>query len=355
MAVAWHLVKASRYDILVYMESLTERKQDILLAIVREYINSAKPVSSMQLTKSYSFNLSSATLRSTMAGLEEEGFLTHPHTSAGRIPTVLGYRYYVNKVSRRLSLGLEQRKYIIDFFSKQRQVEELLKQTTKFIAQYTPYLGIVIRYSHRKLSLKHLDIVHLGGSQLLLVAITTAGDVFKEKVFINRYDFEVSKLEAVLNRELAGLDLAQLEEKCRHIKALQLFSSIFDDIAEVLIKIFTKQQTYFYYDGVANLLNFPEFSELNQFSDMLSFLEGGDWVLDEISANLDANHTYVAIGDEVKSLSLNNVSLVIAPYGKNEQIAGAVGIVGPMRMDYEKAIATTECIAGNLSLFYGQG
>lgn len=330
------------------MYKLSDRKKAVLLATIREYIKEAKPVSSKKLAGICGLNLSTASLRNILASLEADGLLTHPHTSAGRTPTVSGYRYYVNTVSSHLSLGLEQRRFIIDFFSDKLQVDELLKQTSRIIAKITSYMGLVIRYSFKKLIIKHVDLVPLSNNQLLLVVIAKTGEVLKDKLTVSKYDFNVHKLEQLLNKEFTGANLAQIEKKCEHFEALGLFGNIFQEITQRLITLIRQQQSHLYYDGVSNLLNFPEFSQINIFSGILSVFESSNSTINRISANL-SDSTHVAIGDELSNLLLDNASLVIAPYHQNEQLAGAVGLIGPMRMDYEKAIATTDCVAGSLS------
>lgn len=333
---------------LIGMNQLTQKQEAVLCTIIREHIKTAKPVSSKLLTEGGFFKSSSATMRNIMASLEEDGYLTHPHTSAGRIPTAQGYRFYVNMVSERLSLGLTQRRYIIDFFATPLQLEELLKQTSRFIAEITSYLGIVIRYFKRKLGIKHIDLVPLKSGQLLLVIITKTGEIFEERIVVSKYDFELQKIEQIFNKELVGLDLIQVVQRCEHLKNLRLFGQLFDEIANQLVQLLEKKQIDLYYDGITNLLNFPEFAGLNMFSNVLALLEDGHSTLGQISEGLKPDYTFVAIGNEL-GLPVENASLVVTPYFDNEQLAGAVGLIGPMRMDYEKAMATTECIAGNLT------
>ncbi len=327
---------------------MKDREKDVLLATIKEYINTAKPVSSRHL-KVCGFKFSGATIRNTLATLEKEGYLMHPHTSAGRIPTEQGYRYFVNNVSRNLILGLEQRRYIMDFFSTKTYQQALLKQTSKFMAEVTSYLGIVIGNYSKKITVKHIDLIGLSNGQLLLVTISENGEIFKEKLVVKKYDFDVQELENILNRELSGLALDELKEKSKHLSALGLFGSLFESVTSKLIELLEKEQTGLYYDGITNLLDFPEFSTINIFSEVLEFFEERQPVLKELGAKVRQGDVYVAIGEESAALSLRGASLVLAPYCNHEQVVGAVGLLGPMRMDYKKAIATTECVAGNLS------
>lgn len=331
------------------MNSMSERKKLILMAVVREYVRIAKPVSSKHLKKSEAFDFSSATLRNVMAELENEGYLTHPHTSAGRIPTSVGYRYYVDTISNNLSLGLTQRRYIMDFFSKQGQLEEILKRTCNFITKITPYLGIVTKYSYRQIGIKHIDLVPLKNNQLLIVVITKTGEIIRDRLEISNYDSDIQELEQILNEQLSGMDTALLIQKCKHIKALRLFGSLFDEISTKLVQLLEQQQTILFYDGITNLLSFPEFSRINHFYQIYNFLEE-EAAVKQMETYLANDSTYIAIGNELKNEKLSDASLVLVPYHYNDQSVGTVGIMGPMRMDYEKAIATTECVAGNLSL-----
>lgn len=331
------------------MISLAERRKNILISIVKEYIKTARPVSSKHLGESSGFTFSSATLRNNMAELERDGYLTQPHTSAGRIPTVLGYRYYVDAFSKKFSLGLAQRRFIMDFFLKQQHLEELLKKTCHFMAQITPYMGVITKYAYSLLSLKHVDLVPLKNSQLLIVVITNTGEVFEDRFEVTKYDFDLQKLEQVLNKEFAGLKLEAIKQKCEHLKALGLFGTLFNEISAKLAEILEKQQTTLFYDGITNLLSLPEFAKISRFFQIFNFLEE-EIALKKIGPRLEDDSIYIAIGSELKSTSISEASLILVPYRQDEQIVGAVGILGPMRMDYEKAIATTECVAGNLSM-----
>jgi len=330
------------------MDGLAKRNEMVLMAVIREYIKTAKAVSSKYLLNAGNFSLSSATLRNVMAGLEADGYLTHPHTSAGRVPTAKGYRFYVNALSNKLSLGLVQRRYIIDFFSAPAHADELLKRTSAFIAQITPYLGVVTRYHHRKLGLKHIDLIALENGQLLLLLITKGGEVFKERVSVSKYDFDLQSLEMLLNKHLAGLELSEITNKCKHLSALGSFGSLFDEVSEKLIELLESSQSVLYYDGLANLLNFPEFGRLKLLSSILAALKDSHEILSQFAADQDKDFN-VAIGEELNDSELKEVSLVAAPYYLNEVPAGSVAIMGPMRMDYERVIATTECVAGNLT------
>ena len=330
------------------MESLAERNKTVLVAVIREYIKTAKAISSRHLLSTCSFSLSSATLRNTMASLEAGGYLTHPHTSAGRVPTAKGYRFYVNALSNKLSLGLVQRRYIIDFFSAPANADELLKRTSAFIAQITPYLGVVSRYHYRKLGLKHIDLVALENGKLLLVLITEGGEVFRERISVSKFDFNLQRLEMLLNKHLAGLELGEICTKCKYLSALGSFGSLFDEVSEKLIEMLESSQSVLYYDGLANLLNFPEFGRLKLLSSILAALKDSHEIHSKFSADADKDFN-VAIGEELNDSDLKEVSLVAAPYYLNEVPAGSVAIMGPMRMDYEQMIATTECVAGNLT------
>ncbi|KKN65148.1 hypothetical protein LCGC14_0484570 [marine sediment metagenome] len=330
------------------MDILTDRKRDVLQATIKEYIKNAKPVSSKHL-KGCGFQISSATLRCTLAALEVDGYLNHPHTSAGRIPTEKGYMYYVNLISKNLILGLEQRRYIMDFFSAQTDAEVLKKETSKFLAEITSYLGIVTGSSNRKIGVKHVDLVVLNSSQLLVVVISKSGEIFKETVHIRKHDFDVQELENILNRELSGLDTEAVKEKCRYLSAVGLYGSLFDEVSSKLIQLLENEQSDFYYDGITNLLDFPEFSAINVFSGVLDFFEEGHATLADIGAKIGNGDFYIAIGRESSALSLDQASLILAPYCNRDTVVGAVGLLGPMRMDYGKALAATECVAGNLT------
>jgi len=331
------------------MNNLSEKSSQVLLAVTKDFIKNAKPVSSRRLKNSHGFKFSSATIRNLMADLAEQGYLMQPHTSAGRVPTVKGYRYYVDSICKRISLDLAQRRFIIDHFSKEENEHDgLLKRTCRFMAHMTTYLGVALRYSYSELKIKHIDLIVMKNSQILVVIITSNGEVMKERVHVRKFDFDINKLEKVMNKEFIGLNWRLVIDKMKHLRDLGLFGQIFEEITHSFINLAEKQRTTLFYDGLSNLINFPELFKIKNISGIFYAIEEDTSTLKEISTKFASNTSYIAIGDELKSSLIGDISLVLAPYRVNSQLAGAVGIIGPMRMDYEMAIGTSTCVAGNL-------
>lgn len=331
---------------------LDDRKQKILAAVIEDYVTTAEPVGSRRLVERYRFNVSPATIRHELAVLEDMGYLIKPHPSAGRIPSNLGYRYYVDRLIYTKSLSYQERETINDQFSLfNREIEQLMRQTSFLLSRITSYASLVFAPALKIDRLKRLDLVLLGPRSVLLVAITSAGSVVKKTVSLDKdYDsLGIGKYEAALNELLVGLTADEIRKvdftgvPVSDLETLLIFKNN-------LVELLTQEDgERFYHDGTANLLSQPEFESLKRVQKLLSILERNYGLLQLLSEISQQYSLVVRIGDENGSLNIDGCSLVAASYRVEGESQGALGILGPTRMDYPRAIAAVQYVADNLS------
>lgn len=334
---------------------LDERKEILLYAVIHEYILTAQPVGSKKLVKRHGLDVSSATVRNELAMLEKMGLLTHPHTSAGRIPTEKGYRFYVDSLTDTNDLKPAEEKSIFKFYSMlSKEMEDLLRETSNLLANVTSYLAIVFGPTFRKSALKHVDLVLMHPHVVLVVIVTDTGWVAK-RVLELQESVEFSDLEGmerVLNEKLSGLDLDEIFLSGRvELRGLlpgkwALVNKIVDEIIDALEE---REDRRVFLGGTANLLRQPEFESLEKLQQLLEILERGYSLLRFVEEALEKNQVVVRIGSENDGMELRDCSLVAANYGVGGESLGTIGILGPVRMDYPRAISSVQCVAKNLT------
>ncbi len=334
---------------------LDKRKKALLYAVVHEYILSVHPVGSKKLVKRYGLNVSSATVRNELAFLEEMGYLTHPHTSAGRIPTEKGYRFYVDSLMDVGGLKPAEEKSISRFYSMlSKEIENLMRETSILLATVTNYLAIVFAPAFKKSILKHVDLVSMHPHVVLIVIVTNTGWVAKRILELEKpvNDFELEEVEKILNHRLNGLDFDEIFMRGRiELRGLLpgkwfLVERVVDEIINSLRE---RQHRRVFLDGTANLLRHPEFESLERIQHLLQVLEEGYSLLRFVEGTLETDRVVVKIGSENEWAELKDCSLVASNYRAVGKSLGTVGILGPVRMDYARAISTVQCIAKNLT------
>ncbi len=334
---------------------LDERKRKLLYAVVREYIMSAQPVGSKKLVKRYGLNISPATVRNELALLEEMGFLTHPHTSAGRVPTETGYRKYVDSLADEDGLKPAEEKSISQFYSMSgKEIENLMSETSNFLASITNYLAIVFAPNLRKSLLKHVDLVLMHTQVVLVVIVTNTGWVAKRILKLGEQveESDLARVERIVNERLNGLDLDGIYRRGRvELRGLvpgkwSLVERIIDEIVDCLKE---REHRRVFLDGTANLLRHPEFESLDKVQRLLEVLEKGYSFLRFVEGVLESDRVIVRIGSENERSELRECSLIASSYRAIGGNSGTVGVLGPVRMDYPRAIGTVHCIAKNLT------
>lgn len=333
---------------------LDERKTKILHAIIRNYLETGEPVGSRTISKYTDLNLSSATIRNEMSDLEEMGYILQPHTSAGRIPSDKGYRFYVDHLMEEKNREVsEMKEFVIEHTEK---MEQVLKQVAKLLASNTNYATLVTtpQYHHNKL--KFIQLSNVDDSHILAVVVLE-GNLVKNKMLtipepMNNED--MLKLNMLLNTHLNGLSVEQinlgtiavLKEKAGIHS--QLVSDVLDAVAEAIGE---DEDLEIYTSGTTNILKYPELSDSQRAGELLNTFEEKQQLISLVTDRLeseDSTGIQVYIGDEAPIQTMKDCSVVTATYELGEGVKGTIGIVGPKRMDYEKVMDNLRTLRSQL-------
>ncbi|MBN2333257.1 MAG: heat-inducible transcription repressor HrcA [Deltaproteobacteria bacterium] len=328
------------------MEALSERYERILAAIVLGYIRTAEPIGSRTIARNTAFNLSPATIRNAMADLEDYGLLCQPHTSAGRIPTDRGFRYYVDHLLPEPELPELVKETIRNAFPRHRSnVEEVLKEGVNALSRLTPYVSMISLPHFSQTTLKHIRFVRLNDQQILAVIISDAGLVqnilFGSDVSFSQDD--LNRFSNYLNRIIDGLTLEGVKRKIfaqmqgekdaydsMMAQVMALSRRMFDhgvgDDSEIII------------DGKLNILEHPEFADADKMKRLFRAFEEKSTMIKLLDEAQKGKPLQVYIGGENRCEEMSLCSVIVAGYGKDDQQMGNVGIIGPTRMDYSRII-----------------
>ncbi|MFR5970371.1 MAG: heat-inducible transcriptional repressor HrcA [Clostridium sp.] len=328
---------------------LNERKQKILEAIIRNYMETGEPVGSRTVSKYTDLNLSSATIRNEMSDLEEMGYILQPHTSAGRIPSDKAYRLYVDTILQRKDEEVSEMKELM--VEKADKIDLLLQQVAKLLAQNTNYTSMVTKPKYQHKRIKFIQLNQMSERQLLVIVVLDNNHVSNK--FINLMtdadENVIAQMNFLMNTALTGLDfteinmaiMQQIKEKAGEYR--ELASSILDCISEVMTE---EDDSEIYTSGATNILKYPELSDKEKMTGLLSTFEEKQmlsaWANDEPPEDDKEHGIQVYIGEESPVESMKDCSVVTATYRIKEGVYGKIGIVGPKRMDYEKVVGTLE-------------
>ncbi|GJQ62156.1 MAG: heat-inducible transcription repressor HrcA [Melioribacteraceae bacterium] len=342
----------------MFSQELTEREKTILRYVIHQFILTASPVGSRNISKKYEIGLSPATVRNIMADLEDLGFLNHPHTSAGRVPTDKGYRFYVDSLMEPHLLS-PQEMSLIDRSILQEMIEreEVLKLTSMLLSNITNLLACVTYPKFDDALLQKIQLVELGGSKILIV-LTVKSGVVKTITLEIHQPAETKQLKAIertLNERLSGLKFSEIRESFK-----DRLQGTIDENMKPIIRVFLNSVDKIFSDiegtektfitGARNIVRQPEFEDLSHFQSIIELIEDKDVIIHMMdqSAELTTEDVSILIGGEHKDEKLNEYSLVTKTY-KLGGTAGKVGIVGPKRMEYSRVVASVVYIAEVLS------
>ena len=333
--------------------SLSDRQRRILRLVVEEYVTTGEPVGSRRLVESGGLSISSSTVRYELSELEEYGLLMHPHTSAGRVPTDGAYRYYVDSLlSER---GPQTELFPLDLIAAENEVEEALEATTEILAQVTHLLALASAPALETTAVRHVEVLLLQAQIVLVVMITSAGEVSKRVcAFAGPVDSGlVNWAREYLNERLEGQTLGP--RLLRQALEDPTLTASERDFLAVLRPAFEEQighgEERVFVGGAATLLDAARGSALDACRSLLSVLERRAATLELLRASIEQRRPYVRVGEELDNPALSGVSLVGARYGLAHRSLGTVSLLGPIRMDYEKAIGAVRAAAQELSRF----
>ena len=334
------------------MTELDERKAAVLRAIVEQYVAAAQPVGSQTVTSTAGLGVSAATVRNEMSVLEREGYITQPHTSAGRVPTDRGYRYYVDRLLERQQVRPPS--FPLDLGVARSEVESALQATTEMLSQVTRLLALVSAPPLEATTVRHVEVLLLQPELVMVVVITSAGGVTKRLFhFDEPVDPGLAQWAAeYLNETVAGLQLGtsllrrRFEDQGLSVRERGFLAAIRPTFVEIL-----SSEQRLYVGGAADLLGELRNEELDAYRRLFELVEKRAALLDVLAASRDPRRPFVRVGHELELPALHEIALVGACYGLVHRALGAVSIVGPVRMDYEKALGAVRSAASELSRF----
>ncbi len=336
---------------------LSDREKSILRYVIHQYILTASPVGSRNISKNYDIGLSPATVRNIMSDLEDLGFLDHPHTSAGRVPTDKGYRYYVDSLMPTPKLKKSEKMLIKKKLDSQGDSpEEVLKQASSVLSLITNQLACVTYPKFKDAVLEKIQLVKLSSTRLLIVISVKSGLIRTITMEVNTKlnNEKLDSVQRVLNERLSGLRFAEIKKsvasRLRNTSnsGLEPIIRLFLDSSD---KIFSDMNIddKAYISGAKNVLNQPEFYDHDKFESVIELIENKDVIIHFMDEKFgDKNMFAISIGKEAQNEKFEDYSLVSKKY-KIGEITGALGIIGPKRMEYSKTVAAIEYIAEMLS------
>jgi heat-inducible transcriptional repressor len=332
---------------------LTARQESILFKVVEGYLASGQPVGSKAIAASPELQCSSSTIRNELALLEEKGLLAHPHTSAGRVPTEAGQRYMVDQMLAAPARALEARP--VQLAVMRREVEQAMSLTTQTLSEMTNLLAVVSAPSKEAATIRHIEVLALQPALVAVVIITSTGGVSKTLVaFKEPVDPGlVAWAGAYLGEQLKGLELGarMVHQRLADPTLSGPERAFLDRLERAFDDMGGEDQDAVYIDGTARLLAAGGLVDVRDIERLMSLLEQRVTVLELLHAALAEPDVYVRIGRENENPAMRSWALVASAYGVPQRKLGAVSVIGPVCMDYGRAIATVRSVAGQLSRF----
>lgn len=333
---------------------LNQRKQKVLEAVVEDHIATAEPVSSRTIARKYKLGVSPATIRNEMADLEDAGLIEQPHTSAGRIPSQKGYRYYVDWLMRKGHLTEREKGMITSIFAQQaRQLMEVIQRTIRIVSQCTDYLVFLSGPQLEHAALHKVRFVLLAPGKAMLVIVSENGWVENKLIDLPTTvsQEELEQVERVFNEYFRGLTFSQitraiLESVYGELSRQRALIDLALDVIEYVLK--QESDDALYLGGTRNILKQPEYKDIQQVRKLLDLIEEQS-ILRSVLAETEDEGVTVRIGKENRFDLMQNCSVVTATYKMGGNTVGAFGLLGPMRMNYARAIALVEFITQTLS------
>ncbi len=339
---------------------MDDRKSQVLRAIIDDYVSTAEPVGSRTIAKKYRIGVSPATIRNEMADLEELGYIEQPHTSAGRVPSSRGYRYYVDYLMDTAHLNLEEEDRIRQAFQRRiGELDTLIQRTTRLLSETTHYASLISGPQSGKSVFRQLQIIPISTERAMLVMVTESGVVENEiiEVPVEVTLMELTRISGLISERLRGQLLDRLNDG--DIRALRSELCRYKALLEQTVDFLGRgageeQQERVYLGGTTNILGQPEFRDVNKVKSLFEALEQEKVVHDILidgpeRAGSLSQPVGIAIGEEIRYREMQDCSLITTSYRIGDQLVGRIGVLGPKRMEYAKVVAVVEEVAKRLS------
>lgn len=335
---------------------LTERQKHILGVIVDDYIKSAEPVGSRSISKRDDVTFSPATIRNEMSDLEEMGYLSQPHTSAGRIPSNKGYRFYVDHLITPKKVALDDIEHIRRMFAEQYvELEQMIQQTASVLSELTNYTAIVLGTEVFDTTLKHIQLVPLSETSAVAIIVTNTGHVENRKISVQKgiSIAEMERLVYLFNKKLVGVPLIQLRGRL-YTEIAQELEKHFEHYQQAMHiveqSISREKDEKIYLGGTTKIFAQPEFRDVDKVRELFELLEQHDRIQEILSYNKEHTGIQVKIGQENEDEAINNCSIITATYSISGKPVGTLSILGPTRMHYRKVISILDYLTNDLNI-----
>ncbi|MFP3919660.1 heat-inducible transcriptional repressor HrcA [Lysinibacillus telephonicus] len=332
---------------------LTNRQLQILQVIVDDFVFSAQPVGSRQISKKEWITYSPATIRNEMADLEELGFLEKTHTSSGRVPSEKGYRFYVDHLLQPKTMSIQEIGLIQSLFQNQIvEMEQVIRESANILSDLTSYTTILLGPNVGKHRVKRFQIVPLTEQTAVAIIVTDNGHVENRTITLPKgfAPSDIEKTVNILNERLVGAPLIELQKRLEleTFEVLRQHINTADSIIQSLKNVVTVQnEGKIYFGGKTNMLNQPEFHDLNKVRALMELMDKESQVISLFHPGDTGIH--IRIGSENNHLAMEDLSVITATYSVGKEQEGSIAIIGPTRMDYQRVVSLLDIIRSGLS------
>lgn len=338
-------------------QGLDDRKMKILQTIIKTYLETGEPVGSRTISKYADLNLSSATIRNEMADLEDLGYIIQPHTSAGRIPSDKGYRWYVDMLMEEKEQEVTEIKE--QMLQKADKMDQLLKQAAKVLAANTNYATMISAPTYNRNKLKFIQLSQVDENQIIAV-IVMEGNIIKNKIITveeNLGNETLLKLNMLLNTNLNGISIEEINLGmiARLKEQAGIHSEVISDVLDAVANVIQVDDLEIYTSGATNIFKYPELSDKQSAQEIISAFEEKQQLANIVTQTLadeENRGIQVYIGNETPVQNMKDCSVVTATYELGEGMQGTIGIVGPKRMDYEHVMKTLKTMMAELDAIF---
>lgn len=337
-------------DVIEPEPKLTPRQREILKVLVQEYVATATPVGSAAIQQRGQLNVSSATIRSELGVLEELGYVTQPHTSAGRVPTAKGYRYFVEQLMERVDLPVPEQRMIRHQFHQIRlDLDQWMRLTAAVLARAAQSASLVTPPHATSSRFRHLELISVSNSVCLMILVLQDGSIHQELLLTSdpisqdALSRASNKLNALLYNRLASEIQASGDPELAALGDWE--AQVLQRVLELLRQADRRSISEIYQDGLANVMRQPEFAAAEKLRQVVEILERRTLLESILTRILNANGVQIIIGGEGPYEEIEDLSLVLSPYGIKGEASGVLGVMGPRRMPYARAVSAVRYVA----------
>ncbi len=334
--------------------TLNDRSRNILNAVIVSYIRTAAPVGSRSITKVFDFGLSPASIRNVMADLEDLGFLAQPHTSAGRVPTEKAFRMYVESLIDTLP-GTDSGELIDhNFLGTVETPQKMLQEASRLLSDLSHYAGLVLAPNAANTSFERIEVIRLRHDHVLVLLVSADGLIYNRVIAIEDdfSDADLVRVNSILNEQFRGFDLQEI--RSRLLEQMRAHKREYDTLLARALELGQKAiagqpETEVYLGGASNILDLPEFADADRMKGIFRAFEEKARMVTLLNKCLESDGVQVYIGSDNAFSGLEGCSLVISSYKKGNHAIGSLGVIGPMRMNYDKVIPLVDQTARAVS------